>query len=83
MVSVTSDQFVNKGPNRPFFDLSKRIEMLKSFKFIDFVIPSFFETAEKNLHIVKPNLYVKGNDYLNKGRSDDKNLFKEISILKK
>ena len=32
IVSVTADQYVNKGPEKPIFTLKKRIEVLRSIK---------------------------------------------------
>ena len=65
IVSVTSDRFVNKGPGKPIFKIDKRIEVLKSIKYIDEVIISDHKTAVNNLKIVKPNYYIKGKDYEN------------------
>lgn len=65
IVSVTTDRFVNKGPGKPIFKLAKRIEVLKSIKYIDEVIISDHRTAIENLKIVKPNYYIKGKDYSN------------------
>jgi len=65
IVSVTSDRFVNKGPGKPIFKIDKRIEVLKSIKYIDEVIISDHMTAVNNLKIVKPNYYIKGKDYEN------------------
>ena len=60
IVSVTSDRFVNKGPGKPIFNLKKRIEVLKSIKYIDEVIVSDCKTAVNNLKIVK-STYTIGN----------------------
>lgn len=65
IVSVTSDEFVNKGPGKPIFKIDKRIEVLKSIKYIDEVIVSNYKTAVNNLKIIKPNYYIKGKDYKN------------------
>lgn len=83
IVSVTADKFVNKGPNRPFFDLKKRMEILENLKIVDYVIPSNFKTAEANLSLIKPHIYVKGNDYSNKTKKNDPDLYKEMNIIKK
>jgi rfaE bifunctional protein nucleotidyltransferase chain/domain len=82
IVSVTADQFINKGLNRPFFNLNKIIEILKNLKFVDYVIPSNSKTAEANLLLIKPHIYVKGNDYSNKTKNNDPDLFKEMSLVK-
>ena len=38
IVSVTSDRFVNKGPNRPIFDVNTRVKFLSSLEVVDFVV---------------------------------------------
>ena len=65
IVSVTSDKFVNKGPGKPIFNLKKRVEVLKSIKYIDKVIISDYKTAVDNLKTIKPDYYIKGKDYKN------------------
>ena len=37
VVSLTSDQYVNKGPGRPVFNQNLRAELLASFEIIDAV----------------------------------------------
>ena len=39
IVSVTSDKFVNKGFNRPYFDINTRIKMISEMSIVDFVCP--------------------------------------------
>ena len=65
IVSVTSDKFVYKGPGKPIFNLKKRIEVLKSIKYIDEIIVSDYKTAVNNLKIIKPQYYIKGKEYKN------------------
>ena len=81
IVSVTSDKFVNKGPNRPIFNINKRMFFLKKLKNIDFVIKSSSATAEKIINEIKPNYYCKGPDYF--AKKNDINLKREIDILKR
>ena len=38
IVSVTSDEFVNKGPGRPAFSTDHRLEALAELESVDFVI---------------------------------------------
>ena len=37
VVTLTPDQFVNKGPNRPFFNEQLRLEAIASLDAVDFV----------------------------------------------
>jgi rfaE bifunctional protein nucleotidyltransferase chain/domain len=63
VVSVTTDLFVNKGPNRPINAIAQRLLTLAGVEFIDYVVESNEPSAVdiiKNLH---PDLYFKGRDY--------------------
>lgn len=83
VVSVTSDKFVNKGPNRPAFNIKERINVLSSLKFVDDVIISNNETAVESIKKIKPNVYFKGSDYKDVNINGKNNLRKEIVELKK
>ena len=82
VVSVTEDQFVNKGPGRPAFTISNRVKFLKEISTIDYVCISDDFTSEKIIKNLKPNFYCKGNDYSNKNLKNDINLKKELQVLK-
>jgi len=69
IVSITPDEFVNKGPGRPAFTSSLRMEALASLESIDFVFTNQWKTAEETIKIIKPDFYCKGPDY--KDHSDD------------
>lgn len=63
IVSVTADQFVNKGPGRPIFPAIKRAEMLSSLEIVDWVVINESATALPVLHAIKPAVYIKGSEY--------------------
>ena len=42
VVGITTDNFINKGPNRPFFKLNQRAEAIESLSVVDYVIVSNF-----------------------------------------
>ena len=79
IASVTSDKFVNKGPGKPIFGVNKRIEMLRSIKLIDEVIESNEATACQNIKLIKPDFYIKGQDY----KDLKKDITNQILIEKK
>ena len=83
IVSVTSDKYIRKGPGKPIFDINKRCEVLKSIKYIDEVIISDFETAKEIINIVKPDIYIKGNDYKNFRDDLSKNIILEKKEVEK
>ena len=63
IITVTADEYVNKGPNRPIFTLQMRMELLSSLNFIDFVCPNHTKTATDAIAKIKPDIYCKGKDY--------------------
>lgn len=69
VVSITSDEYVNKGPGRPVFNEKIRASTLSAFQDIDFVTISRNKTSEELISLVKPNIYFKGSDY--KSVADD------------
>ena len=77
VVSITSDRCVNKGPSRPYFSQSLRAEFLSSLDIVDFVIINDDITSIDLINIIKPNFYVKGNDYKDSKKDTTGNIIKE------
>ncbi len=69
IVTLTADQFVNKGPDRPIFSELLRAEMIAALEYVDWVGINLNPSAEPVIDAIKPNAYVKGSDYQNP--SDD------------
>ncbi len=65
IVSITSDKYVNKGPNRPAFSELNRALTLASLKMIDYVIINDNLSSIPVITKIKPNYYCKGPDYKN------------------
>lgn len=63
VVTLTEDQYVNKGPDRPFFNHSMRAENLAALELIDYVAVNYAPTAIPAIEAIKPDYYVKGQDY--------------------
>lgn len=63
IVSVTADEFVNKGPDKPVFPLDKRIEMLRALRCVDIVIPSYNWRPDEVIRTLRPNIYTKHKEY--------------------
>jgi rfaE bifunctional protein nucleotidyltransferase chain/domain len=61
IVSLTLDEFVNKGPNRPINKWQDRANVLLALKCVDEVIPT--QNAVSAIEQVKPDIFVKGVDY--------------------
>ncbi len=82
IVSVTSDEFVFKGPNRPKFKIRQRMEMLSNIQLIDYVIESKSVSAIPIIKKIKPNIYCKGPDYKNHSNDISNNISKEVAAIK-
>lgn len=63
VVSVTADQYVNKGPHRPAFTELLRAEAIASLDSVDYVTVNHAASAVPAIKVVKPAAYVKGKDY--------------------
>jgi len=69
VVTITTDEFVNKGPNRPAFTTLLRLGALAALESIDYVAANKWPVAVKTIKKLQPNIYCKGPDY--KDPSDD------------
>lgn len=67
IVTITPDEFVNKGPGRPVFSSQIRAEMLAALECVDWVGINYWSSAEKLIELISPDFYVKGSDYTNEG----------------
>ena len=65
IISVTADKFVNKGSGRPIFKQNYRMELLSSLECVDYVCLSNYPSGAEVLKKIKPNFYIKGQDYKN------------------
>ena len=63
IVTLTTDKFVNKGPDRPVFAEKLRAEMVAGLASVDYVAISPDPGAEHVIEIVRPNFYLKGSEY--------------------
>lgn len=64
-VTLTADKFVNKGPDRPVFTQALRAESIASLECVDGVAVNLAETAVNVIEAIRPDVYVKGSDYIN------------------
>lgn len=63
LVTVTPDRYVNKGPHRPFFNERLRAEAVAALGCVDGVAVNCWPTAVEAIRLLRPRLYVKGQDY--------------------
>jgi len=65
IVTLTADRFVNKGPGRPVFNETLRAEMLAALEYVDWVAISESPDAVHSISAIRPDFFVKGQDYVN------------------
>lgn len=63
VVTVTPDQYVNKGPGRPKFTAAERVEALRGLACVDDVQMTDGPTAAASIRILRPSVFAKGPDY--------------------
>jgi rfaE bifunctional protein nucleotidyltransferase chain/domain len=63
VITLTADEHVNKGPNRPVFTSQLRALALASQESIDYVAVNHSADAVELIKKLKANAYVKGADY--------------------
>ena len=83
IVSVTPDQYIDKGFNRPFFKNQQRLESLSSIADINYVVLNNSSTAVNIINKIKPNFFCKGPDYKNQKDDITGQIKNEISAVKK
>ncbi|MGP8217624.1 MAG: PfkB family carbohydrate kinase [Bacteroidia bacterium] len=83
IVTLTPDRFVNKGPGRPIFNEQIRSETIAAIESVDYVAINNWPTAVEIIHIIKPDFYVKGQDYKDKEADLTKGIFAEEDAVKK
>jgi len=63
IVSVTADEFVNKGPGRPIFPAPVRAKALATLQIVDFVTINHDFSAVELLKKIKPNIYLSSSSW--------------------
>ncbi len=81
-VTVTADEYVNKGPGRPVFNDSLRAENLAALACVDYVGINHELTAVGMLKKVCPDFYVKGSEYQKPEEDVTGNIQKEIDAVR-
>lgn len=70
LVSITAAPYVRKGPNRPVYSDAERTLMLRALACVDAVHVSEEATAVEAIQRFRPDVFVKGRDWLAGGIID-------------
>lgn len=83
VVSVTAANYVRKGPGRPYFNNDLRLLTIAALECVDYVILSENYTVDDIIKVVKPSLYVKGQEYANADQDITGKITEEVELVKK
>jgi rfaE bifunctional protein nucleotidyltransferase chain/domain len=78
IVSITGDAAIDKGEMRPYIPQELRAENLAALEFVDYVVIDPHPTAQWLLGVVRPDVYVKGQEY---AASDDPRFLAERAVV--
>ncbi len=81
VVTVTPDKYVDKGPDRPVFSDKLRSGSIAALSCVDYVAVNKWTTAEETIRRIKPDIYVKGQEFENMEDATGK-LQKEFQIVR-
>jgi len=82
VVTITPDRFVNKGPGRPVFTEQLRMEAIAAMEAVDYVALNHWPTAVETIKMIRPDFYVKGQDYKDKEKDLTKGIYDEEDAVK-
>ncbi|HAF94598.1 MAG TPA: cytidyltransferase [Elusimicrobia bacterium] len=83
VVTITGEDYVNKGPGRPYFNDELRVKYLTSLECIDYVTVVPFLAATEAIECVRPHIYCKGREYKNPKADVTGNIRDDIRIVKR
>ena len=81
IVTISPDIYVDKGPGRPVFNQNLRADAIAALECVDYVAINKWPTAEETLRFLRPDIYVKGQEF---EKLEDKTgkIQKEYEIVK-
>lgn len=83
VVSVTASKYVNKGPGRPYFNDAQRLAFLAELECVDYVVLSEAVTVHGVVECVRPDIYVKGQEYSDASSDVTGNIGPEQDIVER
>jgi rfaE bifunctional protein nucleotidyltransferase chain/domain len=81
VVTISPDKYVDKGPGRPVFPQQLRAESIAALECVDYVAVNKWPTAENTIRLLKPDIYVKGQEFENLEDATGK-IQKEFKVIK-
>jgi rfaE bifunctional protein nucleotidyltransferase chain/domain len=63
IVTVTPDKYVDKGPGRPAYLQDLRADSIAALECVDYVSINKWPTAVETIRLLRPDIYVKGQEF--------------------
>ena len=82
VVTITADRFVRRGPGRPVFNENLRAETLAALGSVDYVAVDHNPVAVNTIRTIKPDVYVKGQEYEKKDKDVTGKIYDEEEAVK-
>ena len=83
IVTITGEEFVNKGPGKPFFDDNLRAKTVANLESVDYVSIVPHSAAVEAIETVIPDIYCKGKEYENPAVDVTANFHDDLKVVKK
>ena len=82
IVTITGENFVNKGPGRPYFNDELRLKSLAALESVDYVAVIPYPAAVEAIEAVRPHIYCKGKEYENMMNDVTGNMADDVKTVK-
>ncbi|MEN9633871.1 MAG: hypothetical protein RL077_2275 [Verrucomicrobiota bacterium] len=83
VVTVTGEQYVNKGPGRPYFNDQLRAKWLTALECVDHVVIVPFAAAVEAIECVRPHIYCKGREYAEAANDVTGNINDDVATVRR
>jgi len=83
VITITAEEYVNKGPGRPYFNDQLRVKYLSSLEYVDYVVIVPFPVAVEAIKCVRPHIYCKGKEYENPQIDVTGNIYDDIKTVER
>lgn len=81
VVSVVDDEYVEKGPGRPYFPERLRMEWVASLTQVDYVVLCDSPGPWEVMKLIKPDFYVKGEDTKHLLEDSTSGVYKDKEVI--
>lgn len=83
VATVTGEEYVNKGPGRPYFNDHLRVKALTELECVDYVVVIPFPAAVEAIECVRPNIYCKGKEYEDAANDPTGNILDDVKAVER